>query len=598
MYNQIYVSISIVEFDEQMTKTETEFKNIEQKFIKIDMFVDALKNDIQFIHESMNKLQNEKDYRFKGSTITYSNTQNGNSHSILDFRLNKSESTLSKWDNGNGGNSFTRYFRKKMHIARKSIGSNGSLSSMQLLSPSSSSSSENSGQDSNMPLFFEITRKPNILVQTKPFTPHICNQNCAQNTFNAQSPIFRDDVPYAIPVILGWKREVATAHCRYDGSRSVAVKEVSYVAPCGRRLRNIEELDKYLSITNCSLSIDYFTFEVYVELYNESGNSRIRCNWLNNDITVGRESKIISAINSCDNVEFPSDFNYISSRYEGRSVYIPRDPSFLIRCECNDDCRNKSTCACQKLTIEATQSLPGRRKNVTAGYTYQRLKKFIVTGLYECNPYCSCSDTCHNKVVQNGIKARLQIFKTVRRGWGVRCLHDIPAGAFVCTYSGEVMTEHAANHYASVYGDEYLADLDLIDICEAAKEGYESAPVEEISSDDDADEPDDAKDEDYNDEDQESDESFSSVKVKSNRRKAKNNVLKKRDQRWSNESMHDEDFSYTLDAKRFGNIGRFLNHSCSPNCFAQSVFVDTHDLRFPWVAFFANEFIPDLLKEK
>lgn len=28
-------------------------------------------------------------------------------------------------------------------------------------------------------------------------------------------------------------------------------------------------------------------------------------------------------------------------------------------------------------------------------------------------------------------------------------------------------------------------------------------------------------------------------------------------------------------------------HSCVPNLFVQNVFVDTHDLRFPWVAFFA-----------
>jgi len=30
-----------------------------------------------------------------------------------------------------------------------------------------------------------------------------------------------------------------------------------------------------------------------------------------------------------------------------------------------------------------------------------------------------------------------------------------------------------------------------------------------------------------------------------------------------------------------------LQHSCDPNVFVQNVFVDTHDLRFPWVAFFA-----------
>jgi [histone H3]-N6,N6-dimethyl-lysine9 N-methyltransferase len=31
-----------------------------------------------------------------------------------------------------------------------------------------------------------------------------------------------------------------------------------------------------------------------------------------------------------------------------------------------------------------------------------------------------------------------------------------------------------------------------------------------------------------------------------------------------------------------------FQHSCDPNLFVQNVFVDTHDLRFPWIAFFAE----------
>ena len=37
--------------------------------------------------------------------------------------------------------------------------------------------------------------------------------------------------------------------------------------------------------------------------------------------------------------------------------------------------------------------------------------------------------------------------------------------------------------------------------------------------------------------------------------------------------------SYIMDAKEQGNLGKFLNHSCDPNVFAQNVFVDSHDLR-------------------
>ncbi|XP_064264881.1 histone-lysine N-methyltransferase SETDB2 isoform X4 [Passer domesticus] len=49
-----------------------------------------------------------------------------------------------------------------------------------------------------------------------------------------------------------------------------------------------------------------------------------------------------------------------------------------------------------------------------------------------------------------------------------------------------------------------------------------------------------------------------------------------------------EENIYILDATKEGNVGRFLNHSCCPNLFAQSVFVETHNRSFPWVAFFTN----------
>jgi SET domain len=39
----------------------------------------------------------------------------------------------------------------------------------------------------------------------------------------------------------------------------------------------------------------------------------------------------------------------------------------------------------------------------------------------------------------------LQLFKTERRGWGLRALHDIPEGSFLCIYAGQIMTEQEGN---------------------------------------------------------------------------------------------------------------------------------------------------------
>ncbi|KAL1178195.1 hypothetical protein V6Z11_A03G081400 [Gossypium hirsutum] len=51
---------------------------------------------------------------------------------------------------------------------------------------------------------------------------------------------------------------------------------------------------------------------------------------------------------------------------------------------------------------------------------------------------------------------------------------------------------------------------------------------------------------------------------------------------------------FTIDAARVGNVGRFINHSCSPNLFPQSVLFDHDNKRMPHIMLFAMEDIPPL----
>ncbi|KAK8766690.1 hypothetical protein V5799_006530 [Amblyomma americanum] len=190
------------------------------------------------------------------------------------------------------------------------------------------------------------------------------------------------------------------------------------------------------------------------------------------DLTYGKEQMIVPCVNSIDDT-YPTFAEYSSERYAGKGVDLNLDKEFLCGCDCEDDCQDREKCSCQKLTVEATEALASGR-NPYAGYFHRRLLEPHITGVYECNSQCHCSRRCFNRVVQNGLRSRLQVFKTEKRGWGIRCLDDLPHGTFICVYSGQLLTEQGANEDGNQYGDEYLAELDHIEVVEKQKEGYES----------------------------------------------------------------------------------------------------------------------------
>ncbi|XP_038991191.1 histone-lysine N-methyltransferase, H3 lysine-9 specific SUVH6-like [Hibiscus syriacus] len=160
--------------------------------------------------------------------------------------------------------------------------------------------------------------------------------------------------------------------------------------------------------------------------------------------------------------------------------------------------------------------------------------------VYECGPSCKCPASCYNRVSQHGIRFQFEIFKTKSKGWGVRSLNSIPSGSFICEYTGELIEDREAEK--RIGHDEYLFDIG---------NNYSDSSL------------------------------------------------------WNDLStlMHDghssfqqvvQDSGFTIDAVRYGNMGRFLNHSCSPNLYAQNVLYDHDDKRIPHIMLFAAENIPPL----
>ncbi|XP_044460144.1 histone-lysine N-methyltransferase family member SUVH9-like [Triticum aestivum] len=61
--------------------------------------------------------------------------------------------------------------------------------------------------------------------------------------------------------------------------------------------------------------------------------------------------------------------------------------------------------------------------------------------VYECGALCGCTTrSCFNRSTQVGMEHRLEVFRSMQTDWGVRTLDLIQPGAFVCEYSGDVVT--------------------------------------------------------------------------------------------------------------------------------------------------------------
>ncbi|KAH8298675.1 hypothetical protein KR059_011108, partial [Drosophila kikkawai] len=244
--------------------------------------------------------------------------------------------------------------------------------------------------------------------------------------------------------------------------------------------------------------------------------------------------------------------------------------------------QDKSKCACWQLTVAGVRYCNPKKPIEEIGYQYKRLHEHVSTGIYECNSRCKCRKNCLNRVVQFSLEMKLQVFKTSNRGWGLRCVNDIPKGAFICIYAGHLLSETVANQGGQ--DDEYYADLDYIEVAEQLKEGYESE-VEPPSEP----EPD---DETYGPDPEDNDDDFrpNYHYQRKNKRASRNSSEQDSQERAVinfnpnadlDETVREnsvrrlfgkDEAPYIMDAKTTGNLGRYFNHSCNPNLFVQNVF--------------------------
>ncbi|WAR03493.1 LOW QUALITY PROTEIN: SETB1-like protein [Mya arenaria] len=275
--------------------------------------------------------------------------------------------------------------------------------------------------------------------------PHKCSKKCLKEVVDHPDK-YRGNNPLLIPLFFGWERHVAK-------TKPYGRRVVFYRAPCGRRIRNLEELDLYLMLTDSQLPIDAFCCDPELHVHYEFIPVKTFCDI--KDISYGKENVVISCVNGIDR-QYPDYVDYSNQRIPASGVKLNLDPNFLVCCDCEDNCRDPSKCACQQLTSRSSAVVNG-----------------FMSAIHDVNVTRDVSKELFRMVSKTDCKCSKQ-----RKGAGA-CAAWMTFLVADLSVSMLLLTDQGANEDGQQYGDEYLAELDYIEVVERQKAGYES-DVEDI----------------------------------------------------------------------------------------------------------------------
>ena len=157
------------------------------------------------------------------------------------------------------------------------------------------------------------------------FQSHICSRACLMET-----PLsLKGENPLQRPIRCHFQRRHAKTN-----SHSSAL-HVNYKTPCGRSLRNMEEVFHYLIEAECTfLFTDNFSFNTYVQLTrNHPKQDEVVSDV---DISNGMEPVPISFCNEVDSRKLPQ-FKYRRTVWP-RACYLNSSSMFSVSCDCSEGC--------------------------------------------------------------------------------------------------------------------------------------------------------------------------------------------------------------------------------------------------------------------
>ncbi|KAL4578480.1 hypothetical protein LXL04_014603 [Taraxacum kok-saghyz] len=246
--------------------------------------------------------------------------------------------------------------------------------------------------------------------------------------------------------------------------------------------------------------------------------------YIHTDMSTKKEKIPVSLFNNIDDNHEPMFYEYLPTSVFPPFVY--HNSGKLTGCNCVSGCLDNCLCA---------------SKN-GGQFAYDQ-NGLLVRGkplIFECGPHCNCPATCRNRVTQNGIKNRFEVFRSRETGWGVRSLDLIQAGSFICEYTGVILTKDQAQLftmngdnliYPNRFGERWAEWGDLSQIfSDYVRPSYPSVPP----------------------------------------------------------------LDFAMDVSRMRNVACYMSHSSCPNVLVQLVLYDHLNFGFPHLMLFAMENIPPM----
>ncbi|GBL87422.1 Histone-lysine N-methyltransferase SETD2 [Araneus ventricosus] len=216
---------------------------------------------------------------------------------------------------------------------------------------------------------------------------------------------------------------------------------------------------------------------------------KVKSRWRrNSEMEIGEKSALSlknfekeeknSEINEKPSLTSEAKEETVHTDYDGTNFILEKKESIPLYVELEENLylferkRTKRKKEVRRMLCECALTKEEREKGM-AGCGDECLNRLL---MIECGSRCPTGEACSNKRFQKRLYAKVQPFKTEKKGWGLKLLEDVPMGNFVIEYVGEVLSRHDFKQRVKQYAREksnhyYFMALKTDEIIDATNKG-------------------------------------------------------------------------------------------------------------------------------